>query len=243
VPLIASSLKLCASNETAPNCTQTGLTVANQGTYSVNPDGTVSFDPLPTFTGTATAVNYQVSDTQARTTGSTITPTINSAPLPVASPDSSSGPINTAQFQSVLANDTNNVAALDASSVKLCKLEAPADSAPNCTLTSLSTVDGFYSVDTTSGVVTFIPVAGFFGEATAVVTYSVTNLLGFKTSATYTPTVLAPDQLTPVVIAPQSEVATLARTGFTASLLIWGVFLVAVGSLVLLATSRRLGRQ
>jgi CshA-type fibril repeat protein len=220
----------------------TSLTVANQGTYTVNSDGTVLFDPLPTFTGTATPIRYQVSDTQARTTGSTITPTITGAPIPVLTPDSSSGPINSPQMQPVLANDTNNLVALDPATVRLCKIESPADVAPNCTLISLYTVDGIYSVDSQSGAVTFTPAAGFFGEVTTVVTYSVANLLGVKASTTYTPTVLPPLDTTPVLATAPPQAGALAETGFTAPLFMGGIGLIAVGSLILLFASRRMGQ-
>ena len=43
---------------------QTTLTVAGEGTYTVNANGTVTFDPLPSFSGTTTAVNYTIQDNQ-----------------------------------------------------------------------------------------------------------------------------------------------------------------------------------
>jgi gliding motility-associated-like protein len=43
---------------------QTTLTVAGEGTYTVNVNGTVTFDPLPSFSGTTTAVNYTIQDNQ-----------------------------------------------------------------------------------------------------------------------------------------------------------------------------------
>ncbi len=41
---------------------QTTLTVPGEGTYSVSPLGVITFDPLPTFTGTTTPVCYTVND-------------------------------------------------------------------------------------------------------------------------------------------------------------------------------------
>lgn len=38
------------------------FTVSGQGTYTANADGTVTFDPLPAFSGTATPVNYTIQD-------------------------------------------------------------------------------------------------------------------------------------------------------------------------------------
>ncbi|TAE44438.1 MAG: hypothetical protein EAZ89_21655, partial [Bacteroidetes bacterium] len=37
-------------------------TIAGQGTYTANPDGTVTFDPLPAFVGTTTPIQYTVKD-------------------------------------------------------------------------------------------------------------------------------------------------------------------------------------
>jgi len=47
-----TTLRLCITTSTAnASCNLTTLTIANQGTYTVNANGTVTFDPLPTFTG------------------------------------------------------------------------------------------------------------------------------------------------------------------------------------------------
>ena len=43
---------------------QTTMTVTGEGTYSVNANGTVTFDPLPSFSGTTTPVNYTIQDDQ-----------------------------------------------------------------------------------------------------------------------------------------------------------------------------------
>jgi len=66
----------------------------------------------------------------------------------------------------------------------------------------LVTIDGTYTVDATSGAVTFTPVTGFIGVATVVVTYSATDVLARKASTTYTPSVLPP---TPAAAAPDTS--------------------------------------
>jgi uncharacterized repeat protein (TIGR01451 family) len=43
---------------------QTSLTVPGEGTYTVNANGTVTFDPLPTFSGTTTPVSYTINDNE-----------------------------------------------------------------------------------------------------------------------------------------------------------------------------------
>jgi CshA-type fibril repeat protein len=74
---------LCLPTQTPMNC-NVGigqlLTIPGQGTYTLNSDGTVTFDPDPTFTGTATPIKYQIADTQGRTSSSTINPVVIPAP-------------------------------------------------------------------------------------------------------------------------------------------------------------------
>jgi len=84
--LVASSVKLCGSGQSPPNCTLTTLTVADEGTYTVNPTtGVVTFTPLPTFSGTvSTPVRYQVKDTFGATSSALITPTVSSPAAPRA---------------------------------------------------------------------------------------------------------------------------------------------------------------
>jgi hypothetical protein len=72
----------------SPNtCDKTTLTVANEGTFTVNADGTVLFDPVSNFVGTATPVKYQVADVLGRIVNATITPTILPPPVPEAMQD------------------------------------------------------------------------------------------------------------------------------------------------------------
>jgi CshA-type fibril repeat protein len=132
-----------------------------------------------------------VTDTSLQTASSTYTPTVIAGPTATA--DTSSGPYNTAQTKAVVTNDTAaDGATLDATSVKLCKVSATADIAPNCTLTTL-VIDGegTYTVNSATGAIIFTPLATFTGTATPI-TYSVTDSLGQKTSTTYTPSVVAP---------------------------------------------------
>ncbi len=77
-PAVESSLKLCsiAPREMPNSCTATSLIVSGEGTYTVNANGTVTFDPLPSYTGVATPVTYVVADSLGRYANATITPTI-----------------------------------------------------------------------------------------------------------------------------------------------------------------------
>jgi CshA-type fibril repeat protein len=187
--LDSTTLKLCdpASSQVSPNCNATSVTIANQGTYSVV-SGSIQFVPLISFTGTATAVSYQISDSLGQSVSTTYTPTVVAPVAPVAVNDTSSGPLNTAQVKTVLANDTTAAGVtLTATSVKLC---SSGQTSPNCNATTVTIANqGTYTVNTTTGDVTFIPVTGWSGTATAVA-YQVTANSGQVVSATYTPTVI-----------------------------------------------------
>jgi CshA-type fibril repeat protein len=195
-PLVASTLKLCGvtpSAQTPNNCTQTSLTIANEGTYTVNANGTVTFDPLPTFNGIATAVRYQVADTLGQVANTTITPTVLAPRAPTATPDTNTGNWDTNQTISPLINDTPGepTAPLVASTVKLCGVAPSAQTPNNCTQTSLTIANqGTYTVNA-NGTVTFDPLPSFTGTATAV-KYQVTDSIGQTVNTTITPTVLAP---------------------------------------------------
>jgi CshA-type fibril repeat protein len=192
-PLLATTVLLCDTNQTAPNCTLTSLTVDGQGTYTVNPTtGAVVFDPLPTFTGPATPISYQAKDSLNRAVTSAISPTVGLPPVPTATPEAITDAYDTDQVYTPISNDTPGAASfpLLATTVLLCDA---GQSAPNCTLTSL-TVDGqgTYTVNTTTGEVTFDPLPGFTGPATPI-SYQASDSLGRTTTSTITPTVDPPD--------------------------------------------------
>ena len=209
-PLVASTVKLCGvapSAQTPNNCTQTSLAISNQGTYTVNPDGTVTFDPLPTFNGTATAVKYQVADILGQVANSTITPTVLAPRTPTATPDTKTGNWDTNQTITPLSNDTPGepTAPLIASTVKLCGVAPNAQTPNNCTQTSLAIANqGAYTVNA-DGTVTFDPLPSFTGTATAV-KYQVTDSIGQTVNTTITPTVLAP----PPPVASPGTVSLIA---------------------------------
>jgi CshA-type fibril repeat protein len=82
------SLKLCtntvrtlATGQVSGECKETTLVISGEGTYTVNADGTVTFDPLSSFHGTATPIRYQAVDMLGRFVNSTITPTVDAPPV------------------------------------------------------------------------------------------------------------------------------------------------------------------
>lgn len=206
-----STLRLCSSGQTSPNCTATSVTVSGQGTYSVNTaTGIVTFTPLATFTGTASAQSYQVADAFGQVVTSTITPTVTPPALPTLVADTSSGLQGVAQTQDLDSNDTAPAGVtLTTSSMRLCNSAAtPAQTPPNCTATTVVVSgEGRYSLNTTTGVVTFTPCSasnvpsaigctGPFLGVGAGVTYQITDSLSRVSSTTYKPTVVGPPSAT-----------------------------------------------
>jgi uncharacterized repeat protein (TIGR02059 family) len=202
---VNSTLKLCGISpvETPDNCSKTELIVPNEGTYTVNSDGTVTFDPLPSFTGTATPINYQVADSLGRVVDATIRVTVGEPPPPVAANDTSSGPWDTNQVLDPLTgSDTAGAPEfpLKADTVRFCQVDDPttpdineAQSPDGCTATSVTIPgEGTYTVNTTTGVVTFDPLPTFTGTVQTPVVYQVEDTLGRVVNATITPTVTPP---------------------------------------------------
>ena len=175
-----TSIKLCGPNESSPNCSLKTLTVIGEGTYVVNVDGTILFTPEQNFVGTATPISYVVSESTGAITGSTLNPKVVPPPAPETQVD------RVTKFQGETAilrpweNDTAGVIPagqsgtvnLVATSIRLC---GPTEVVPTCTQVFLETVDGTYSVDVTSGAVSFVHRPGFFGVVTQPVTYQIAN--------------------------------------------------------------------
>jgi CshA-type fibril repeat protein len=164
---------------------QASVTVAGQGTYTVDPTtGAVTFDPLPTFAGTATAITYQIKD--ANGTPDTATLTIKVKGAPDANPDAASTRQNTDVTVDPLANDTAGSAGgapLDPTTVLL---KDPADGTYQATVTIPG--EGKYTVDPASGAITFDPDPTFTGGATPV-TYQVKDGDGITATSTISITV------------------------------------------------------
>ena len=117
VNVLATSVKLCGLAdatatppvvaETPNTCSKTSLTVPDEGTYTVNSDGSVTFDPLPTFTGQVqTPVRYQANDSLLRYVNTTIAPTVGPPPVPQAAADALTRDYDTNHTYTPLGNDT-----------------------------------------------------------------------------------------------------------------------------------------
>ena len=145
---------------------------ATVGTFSVNGSGIVTFTPVFGFTGTAT-VDYQVCDLNALCDIATITVVVNTVPGPEAVDDNASTTLNTPVDINVLTNDVAGTAAINPASVTLVS-----GTTPN------PTTQGTFTVNSTTGLVTFTPVTGFTGTVTA--DYQVCDLNALCDIATIT---------------------------------------------------------
>jgi len=178
--LSSARMKLCDVTETAPNCLSTSVVVANQGTWLLNTStGLVTFIPLALFYGDATPITYTGSDVVGATFSSTISASITPPTLPSAVADSASGVVTSSITVTPLANDTGT--GITASSLFLC---GTSETPPACTELGLTVNgQGIWSVNQSTGEVTFTPESGFTGAVTQV-SYSVEDILSRATSST-----------------------------------------------------------
>ena len=192
--LVPATVRLCGVGEASPFCSQTSLTVSGEGSYTVNSSGVVVFDPEPTFVGMATPIDYQVDDSLGRTYMATITPRVTSTP-PTARPDTVSLLAGeTATFRSLFASNAlvtiaSGGPALDTSTACLVNPVTQ-----QCGTTVTITGEGTYTLDTTTGIVTFASLSSASVGTKTPLTYRITDADGFVVSSTLTPTLVAPSQ-------------------------------------------------
>lgn len=137
------------------------------GTATANADGTVTFVPNAGFAGEASFV-YTITDERGNHSEATVVVTVAEPAAPAAADDTASTPYATAVMIPVLANDSGadlSVSAVDESA------------------------DGAVTLNA-DGTVTFVPNAGFAGEASF--GYTVEDAVGQRATATVTVTVEAP---------------------------------------------------
>ena len=158
------------------------------GKYKIDPlTGVVTFTPNKDFTGTPDPVTVEVKDANGTPTTGNYTPTVTPV-VPTATPKETSGKQAQPQKQDTETMFTkgDEVAPIDKSTVKLV------DPSGNEVTTLPATKDGkevgTYTIDPTTGVITFQPNKDFVGTPDLVkVVAKDTN--GTKVETTYTPTV------------------------------------------------------
>jgi uncharacterized repeat protein (TIGR01451 family)/fimbrial isopeptide formation D2 family protein len=152
---------------------QTTLTVAGQGTFLANPDGTVKFTPANGFSGPVAPIPYTVADTSAQRTPSALI-TINVTPK--STDDSAATYTNNPVDIAVLSNDKGN---LDPTTLDL-------DPATPGVQTSMTTPSGTVSLNP-DHTIKYTPNTGFDGMDSF--PYQVCDQAGQCATATVTVTV------------------------------------------------------
>ncbi len=158
------------------------------GTYTIDPTtGVITFQPNKDFTGTPDAAKVVAKDTNGTKVETTYTPTVTPV-TPTAEPKETTGKQGQPQTQETesMFKQGDEVAPIDKSTVKLV------DPSGNEVTTMPAMKDGkevgTYTIDPTTGVITFQPNKDFTGTPDAAkVVAKDTN--GTKVETTYTPTV------------------------------------------------------
>ena len=183
----------------------TSVTVAGEGTYSIDDaTGKVTFVPEPGFTGTAQGVTVSVTapvgrdkdgtvrDEYLKTATAKYTPTVT--PITVTPTDKVSEDVQNVPQTQTPTFDLSNDKTAEITSKKLVD---PATGQPTDETTVTVAGEGSYTIDPTTGAVTFTPEKDFVGTAKGVTvqaTATITNANGktatITSDATYTPTVV-----------------------------------------------------
>ena len=171
----------------------TAKTVDGVGTYTVAADGTVTFVPDPNFTGTAPAVTVVREDMNGTKASATYTPSVT--PITITPTDKVSEDVQNVPQTQTPTFDLSNDKTAEITSKKLVD---PTTGQPTDETTVTVAGEGSYTIDPTTGAVTFTPEKDFVGTATGVTvqaTATITNANGktatITSDATYTPTVVA----------------------------------------------------
>ena len=183
----------------------TTKTVGGVGTYTVAPDGTVTFTPEPSFVGKAPSVTVVREDMNGTKASATYTPTVTPV-TPTADPAETTGLQGQVQTGKSTFTEGDPVVPMNDA--------VPATFEDGSTTKKVDGV-GTYTV-APDGTVTFTPEPSFVGKAPSV-TVVREDKNGTKVSATYTPTVtpVTPAATPAESVAPQGIVQTGTVT-FTA---------------------------
>ncbi|HHT7803101.1 TPA: mucin-binding protein [Streptococcus suis] len=189
--LVPSSLTLLdASGQPA-----TRVDVPNQGSYVLNPDGSITFTPLPDYYGSPTPVNVRQADSNGSTVVTTYSPNVIEV-RPIADPDKTYGLKGAEQTSrsdyftagqidlngDKVYNPATEVVALNPASRKLINQQGQE-------VDSVQVAgEGVYRLNG-DGTITFTPEPDFVGLANGV-TITIADVNGTKVSTTYVPKVI-----------------------------------------------------
>ena len=180
----------------------TSVTVEGQGTYTINPTtGEVTFQPLPTFKGTATAVGVSLTaqvgqdkdgNPVTATATTTYTPTVT-AVTPTADPATSTGIQGETQKGIPTFTEGNAEVPIKENSHKLLDKEGnevPAGQTTPAYAEDGVTPVGTYSIDPATGEVTFTPTDKSYTGKVTPAKVQAEDKNGTKVSTTYTPNIV-----------------------------------------------------
>ncbi|MDB8594263.1 LPXTG cell wall anchor domain-containing protein, partial [Streptococcus salivarius] len=176
----------------------TTKTIPGEGTYTVAADGTVTFVPEKSFTGTAPAVIVVREDKNGTKASATYTPTVTPV-TPTATPAESTGPQGLVQTGTVTFTEGDEVAPINRDSITLLD-ENGQPAAAVFAKSPAGNIIGTFTVDKDTGVVTFTPTDKSYSGDVVPVKVQAADANGTTVETTYTP------KITPVV--PTSEDAT-----------------------------------
>jgi len=175
----------------------TTKTVDGVGTYTVAPDGTVTFKPVLSFVGKAPAVTVVREDMNGTKASATYTPTVTPV-TPVATPAESVAPQGIVQTGTVTFTAGNPVAPINKETITLLDENGkPAESVD--AKSPEGKVIGKFTVDKETGVVTFTPTDKSYSGDVVPVKVQAKDANGTTVETTYTP------KITPV--APTADPA------------------------------------
>ena len=176
----------------------TTKTIPGEGTYTVAPDGTVTFVPEKSFTGVGTGVTVKRVDKNGTPATAKYTPTVTPV-APTATPATSEAPQGVVQTGTVTFTEGDPVAPIDKDTITL--LDENGQPAASVVAKSPEGKEiGTYTVDQTTGVVTFTPTDKSYSGEVVPVKVQAKDTNGTPVETTYTP------KITPVV--PTAEPAT-----------------------------------
>ena len=172
--------------------------IPGEGTYTVAPDGTVTFVPEKSFTGEGTGVTVKRVDKNGTEITAKYTPTVTPV-TPTATPAESTGPQGVVQTGTVTFTEGDPVAPIDKDTITLLD-ENGKPAASVDAKSPAGDVIGTFTVDKETGVVTFTPTDKSYSGDVVPVKVQAADANGTTVETTYTP------KITPVV--PTSEDAT-----------------------------------
>ena len=175
------------------------VTVPGEGTYTINPEtGAVTFTPEPQFTGTAKGIDVSLTAPVGQdkngqpvtaTATAKYTPTVTPV-KPTATPDTSTGVQGETQTGKPTFTEGNTEVPIKENSVKLLNPDGTEANGPVDALDPSGKKVGEYTVDPTTGVVTFTPTDKSYTGKVQPANVQAEDKNGTKVKTTYTPTIV-----------------------------------------------------